>query len=288
MPERQAAGACADAAPARSRAGMLERNDFGGDAPRPDAAADLPRPHGRVPGARRVPRLHPLPDDLGGLHGQSGPQRPHPRRAADRHRAGVRQVVAAVPARCAGSTTSAQDETLLPGDAPVPARPDGGADRQPREPGRAVGRRRPRSLLDSHRGAPRREPRARALPRRPARLPRPARHLLGPDRDGRLGRARHPVDAHRRRCRRPLRRAEERPRGAACSGMGLSFSASLFGLAGSLDRRLPRPAGRAGAEPLLHRARGLARVAAVERPPRDQTASVPAPAPAPRATSRWR
>ena len=42
-------------------------------------------------------------------------------------------------------------------------------------------------------------------------------------------------------------------------GMGLSFSASLFGLAGSLVARLPRPPGRAGAEPVLHRARGLAR-----------------------------
>ena len=45
---------------------------------------------------------------------------------------------------------------------------------------------------------------------------------------------------------------------APLAGMGIAFSSSLFGLSGSLDPRLPRPAGGPGAEPLLHRARRLA------------------------------
>ena len=43
------------------------------------------------------------------------------------------------------------------------------------------------------RDAPRREPRHPALPRRAARLPRPARHVLGPRHHGQLGRRHHPV-----------------------------------------------------------------------------------------------
>ena len=45
---------------------------------------------------------------------------------------------------------------------------------------------------------------------------------------------------------------------APLSGMGISFSSSLFGLAGLAGARLPRSAIEPGAEPVLYRARGLA------------------------------
>ena len=45
---------------------------------------------------------------------------------------------------------------------------------------------------------------------------------------------------------------------APLGGMGISFSSSLFGLAGSLMLGLPRPAVGPGAEPVLHRSRRLA------------------------------
>ena len=104
---------------------------------------------------------------------------------------------------------------------------------------------------------PRRKPRDRALSRRPSRVPRPSRHVLGPHRDRRIGRADHRVAAHRPGRGSPVRRIEERPRRPAPGHGPL-----LLGLAlrprRLARRRLPRPAGRAGAEPLLHRARGLA------------------------------
>ena len=114
-------------------------------------------------------------------------------------------------------------------------------------------------ILDSIGDAPRREPRDRALPRRPAGLPRPARHLLGPDRHRRLGRPVIAVDAHRGRT--PALLFDELKSGLAAplarhGPVVLGLAVRPRRLAGP---RLPRPPGRPGAEPLLHRARGLAR-----------------------------
>ncbi|HYI91033.1 MAG TPA: flagellar motor protein MotA [Beijerinckiaceae bacterium] len=68
---------------------------------------------------------------------------------------------------------------------------------------------------------------------------------------------------------------------APLQGMGLSFSASLFGLAGSLIVGfLELQAGQAQTRFYTELEDWLA-VAAVESPPLDQTASAPAPAPAP-------
>ena len=127
----------------------------------------------------------------------------HPRRAADRHRAG-----------------------LPPGGAAVPR---GALGQRPRPLGRRVHDRAssrccsPRWRRCSATGRPHRRfrltttaldprfDRARASTRTasivrylagPPRLPRPARHLLGPARHRRLGRQGHPVDAHRGRGRR--------------------------------------------------------------------------------------
>ena len=77
---------------------------------------------------------------------------------------------------------------------------DGGDPRQPRRPHGDVGAIDARhSRLDRH--PPRRGARHLALHDRPAGVPRPARHLLGPDRDGQLGRRRHPGAESRRRRR---------------------------------------------------------------------------------------
>ena len=54
---------------------------------------------------------------------------------------------------------------------------------------------------------------------------------------------------------------------APIAGMSVSFTSSLFGLAEFADPRLPRPSGGAGAEPVLHRTRGLPR-----QPRRDDAA----------------
>ena len=144
-----------------------------------------------------------------------------------------------------------------PPNPPVLLAPHGGLHQQPAGPVGPVDRRDPLAARFDRR-PPRREPRDRALSRRPAGLPRPARHLLGPDRHGRLGRAHHLVPAHRAGFGGPVRRAEELARRPA-AGHG----PVLLGLALRPRRlarpRLPRPPGRPGAEPLLHGARGLAR-----------------------------
>ena len=68
----------------------------------------------------------------------------------------------------------------------------------------------------------------------PARVPRPARHVLGLDRDRRLGRQGDPEPE--RSAAMPARSFDSLREGLArpLSGMGISFSSSLFGLAGSL------------------------------------------------------
>ena len=83
-----------------------------------------------------------------------------------------------------------------------------------------------------------------ALHDRPAGVPRPARHLLGPDRDRRLGRQGHPGPEGRRRRRRDVRRAQGGPRRAARrhGHFVLVVAVRPRRLAGA---RLPRPADRA-------------------------------------------
>src|SRR6202030_942679 len=91
----------------------------------------------------------------------------------------------------------------------------------------------------------------------PADLPRAARHVLGPDRDGRLGRQgdRQPESGRRRR--RAVRLAAGRARGSAQRHghlvLLLAVRARRFPRAG-----VPRPADEPGAKPVLHRSRRLA------------------------------
>ena len=101
--------------------------------------------------------------------------------------------------------------------------------------------------------ASRREPRDGPLPRRPARLPRPARHLLGPRHDRRLGRRDDPVAERRlRRHRHHLRGSEGRTRGAAL-GHGHRLLVLAVRPLRLAHPRLPRSPGGPGAEPVLHR-----------------------------------
>ena len=71
--------------------------------------------------------------------------------------------------------------------------------------GRAISTATLRAILDSTRHAARRIARDCPLSDRAPGLPRPARHVLGPARNGRLDRQRHQVDAGRRRCGRHVR-----------------------------------------------------------------------------------
>ncbi len=106
--------------------------------------------------------------------------------------------------------------------------------------------------------APGRGARHRTLSRRPARLPRPARHLLGPARHHLLGRPDHQLHRHPGlRQRHRVRRTEERAcRAAARHGHGLLvLAAGPRRLAGA---GLPRAAGEPRARPLLQSARGMA------------------------------
>ena len=139
----KAAGLIGRRGPGQIRAGMLERNDFGGDAPlASDAAAALPRPHGRVPGPGRVPRLHPLPAALGGLHGQSRPQRPILAVTLIGIVLAVRQVWRLFPE--VRWVNDLQNETLLPADAPRLLAPMAGLSRAaPTGPRCRSGRRAP-------------------------------------------------------------------------------------------------------------------------------------------------
>ena len=139
---------------------------------------------------------------------------------------------------------------------PVLLAPDGGPAARPHRPHGdllADDARHPRF----DRGPARRGPRHVALHDRPAGLPRPARHLLGPDRDRRLGRQRDQHPQARRRRRRHLRRPQGGSRRAAQrhGHLVLVLAVRARRLAGA---RLPRSADQPGAEPLLYRSRGLA------------------------------
>jgi hypothetical protein len=123
-----------------------------------------------------------------------------------------------------------------------------------------------------HRLAPRRAPRTQPLHDRPADLPRPARHFLGPARDDRRRRRRHRRHAgDRRRRRADVRQAEAGHRRTAQGhGDGVRrFAVRPLGLAGP---GLPRIAGEPGTRPLPHRTRGVAgrRDAAFQRRPADR------------------
>ena len=108
-----------------------------------------------------------------------------------------------------------------------------------------------RAFLDSLATPARRGARHFPLSDRPAGLPRPARHVLGPDRDGRLGRQHHQRPESRRRRRYGVRRAQGRlGRAARRHGHFVLVLAVRPGrLAGP---RLSRSADQPGAEPLLH------------------------------------
>ena len=113
---------------------------------------------------------------------------------------------------------------------------------------------------------PRRGARAQPLSRRPADFPRPARHLLGPVGDGPFDQRRDRQHEDRRRHDDDVRRSQERPFGADRRHERFVHLVAVRPgrLAGP---RLSRPSGRAGAEPLLHRAGGLS-----GQPCRDQPA----------------
>ena len=91
-----------------------------------------------------------------------------------------------------------------------------------------------RSLLDTIGDAARRIARPRPLPDRPDDLPRPARHLLGPARDGRRRQRRHrrPVDRDRRL--HPVQRPADRPARRRSRAWAPRSAPRLLGLAGSL------------------------------------------------------
>ena len=204
------------------------------DGPTPYPTADLPDPHGGLPGSGRVRRLHPLPADLGGLHGQSGPQRPDPRRDVHRHRAGDPAGRGACFPRSAGSTPCGQaEEGIAAPNPPVLLAPHG-------RPSSAAARRNPtlsvaatRSLLDSI-GA--RLDESREIVRYLAGL-LVFLGLLGTfwgliDTVGSVGR----IISSLRTGQDSAVLFDELKNSLAgpLQGMGLSFSASLFGLAGSL------------------------------------------------------
>ncbi len=96
-----------------------------------------------------------------------------------------------------------------------------------------------------------------ALPHGAAGVSRAARNVLRPARNGDDGGAHHPVARqHRRRHGRDVREFEAGSRRSA-GGHGhslLGFAARPFGVT---HPRLPRPAGKPGAERILHRSRGL-------------------------------
>ena len=114
-----------------------------------------------------------------------------------------------------------------------------------------------RSLLELDRDPPRRGARHVALYDRPLGVSRTARHVLGPDRNGRLGRQCDPKSEGRRRRRRNVRFAARRTGGPARRHGDLVLILTVWSrrIAGA---RLPRSAIGPGAESFLHRSRRLA------------------------------
>ena len=192
-----------------------------------------------------------------GILRQSRAQRPDHRRAAGRHPALLPPGAEAVSRDRLGQQLPARRSRPCGRARAGAARADGGDPARPRRPHGDV--------LADHaqpdgfdREPSRRGARHVALHDRPPGLPRPARHLLGPDRDRRLGRQsdRRPQGGRRRRL--DVRVPQGGPRGAARRHgdfvLVLAVRPRRFA-----DPRLPRSADEPGAEPVLHRARGLAR-----------------------------
>ena len=146
-------------------------------------------PHGGLSGSGGVYRLYPLSSDLGRLPGQSRPERLDPRRDVHRHRARDPAGLAAFPRGALGQHAAPDREGLVAPSPPVLLAPM--AAFIGNRAGQSAFHRRDPLAARFHRRAPRRGPRDPALHRRPAGLPRPARHLLGPHRHRRLGRPHH-------------------------------------------------------------------------------------------------
>ena len=182
----------------------------------PHPTADLSGPHGGLPDAGGVRRLHPLSADLGAFLANPGLNGLILGVMLIGIVLAIRQVWRLFPEVRWVNTLRRTEE----GFSCRPARRSCSR-RWPRSS--ATGRAATalsiattRSLLDSI-GA--RLDESREIVRYlagPAGVPRPARHLLGPDRDGRLGRPHHPVAADRPGCGGALRRAEERALAAPC------------------------------------------------------------------------
>ena len=141
----------------------------------------VPVAHVRLPGAGRLAGSHPVPAAAGGDAHQPGPQLPHLLRAGRRHLLRL----------LAGVSPLSRDPLgqRLPHRRPRPchlapsraAGADGDHAARPHRLAVAVG---DLHALDHglDRLAARRGARHRPLPGRPARVPRPARHVLGPAR----------------------------------------------------------------------------------------------------------
>ncbi len=165
---------------------------------------------------------------------KSRPQRAHPRRPADRHLPVLSAMCLVFAPKCAGSTPSAP--LAMPrsvGREPVLLAPMRALiGRHSHHHGIFDGRAALDPRFDRHTAG--RDPRYLALSDRPARLSRPARHLLGPARHHRLD---HTViqslDAGTGSTDDVLS-ALKTGLSAPLTGMGTAFSTSLFGLASSL------------------------------------------------------
>ena len=162
-------------------------------------AAYFPGRDGRVSGARRFCRSHSLSADRARLQRQSGPERPHPRRAGDRGPVHVPPGDPALPRNPLGQFADRGPDRRRP--YPGPARADGG-DAQ-RRGGRAgpLDHHHPRNPR-LHRHPARRGARTQPLSGRPFGVSRPARHVLGPPADSALNRRRHRQHEDRGQIRR--------------------------------------------------------------------------------------
>ena len=194
------------------------------------------------------------------LHGQSRPERADLRRAARSASCWRFGRSRGCSARSAGSTRFGRDPGIAAARSAGAARADGDAARRA---ARAAPRSRPatlRSLLDSVGDPPRREPRDRRATSTGLLV---FLGLLGTfwgliETVGSVGRV-ISIAATRRAMPRVL--FDDLKTGArrAARGHGHRLLVLAVRPRRLADPRLPRPAGRAGAEPLLHRARGLAR-----------------------------
>ena len=116
-----------------------------------------------------------------------------------------------------------------------------------------------RHLLDFDRHAARRGPRHFPLHDRPFGVPRPARHVLGPDRNRRLGRQGDRRPQSRRRRRRAVRYAQGRT-GRPARRHGHFVFVLAVRPRRFADPGLSRSTIKPGAEPVLYRPRRLARL----------------------------